>query len=145
MIGLVPFRSNGVNSTKNSFDDFFSGFFNDDFLSPLNMEGNFKADIKETPNEYIMEAELPGVKKEDINLEYKGNSLIVSGKRDEVIEENKNNYIRKERHFGQFVRSFYVNNVDKEKISATFENGVLHVNLPKFQQDIDNSNRIEIQ
>ncbi|MBD7911532.1 MULTISPECIES: Hsp20/alpha crystallin family protein [Clostridium] len=145
MFGLVPFRSNGVKSTGNSFDDFFSSFFNDDFFSPVNMGGNFKADIKETANEYIMEAELPGVKKEDINLEYKDNNLVVSGKRDEILEESKDNYIRKERHYGQFVRSFYINNVDKDNISATFENGVLHVNMPKVENVINNSNRIEIK
>lgn len=147
MFGLIPFKTNSVKNEGGVFNNFLTDFFNDDFFSPMNISnvGSFNADIKETSNEYILDAELPGVKKEDINLEYRDNNLIISAKRDEIINEEKDNYIRRERSYGQFSRSFYVGNVDRNEISAKFENGELHVVLPKMNKVIDNTNRIEIQ
>ena len=145
MFGLVPFRKNLMNSNVNSFDNFISNFFNDDFLTSSNMMGNFKADIKETPNEYIIDAELPGIKKEDITIDYKNNYLTVSANRQEVIEENNDNYIRKERHYGNFSRSFYIDDIDKNSVNARFDNGILSIVLPKLNNKfIDNSTRIRI-
>lgn len=145
MFGLVPFRKNLMNSNVNSFDNFISNFFNDDFLTSSNMMGNFKADIKETPTEYIIDAELPGIKKEDITIDYKNNYLTVSANRQEVIEENNDNYIRKERHYGNFSRSFYIDDIDKNSVNARFDNGILSIVLPKLNNKfIDNSTRIRI-
>ncbi|MGG7162731.1 Hsp20/alpha crystallin family protein [Clostridium ihumii] len=145
MFGLVPFRKTLMNSNINSFDNFISNFFNDDFLTSSNMMGNFKADIKETPNEYIIDAELPGIKKEDITIDYKNNYLTVSANRQEVIEENNDNYIRKERHYGNFSRSFYIDDIDKNSVNARFDNGILSIVLPKLNNKlIDNSTRIRI-
>ena len=149
MFGLIPFKTNKLDRKGGSFDDFFDGFFNDDFFAPMNFGfGNnqkFNADIRETQNEYLVSAELPGVKKEDINLEYKGNTLIISAKREEVVNEEKDNYIRRERSYGQISRAFRVDNVDKSKISAKFENGELQIILPKLNETISQSNRILIQ
>lgn len=149
MFGLIPFRTNGVDRKGGKIDDFFNGFFNDDFFSPMtNVFGNnqkFNADIKETENSYLVSAELPGVKKEDINLEYKDNTLIISAIRNEEINEEKDNYIRRERTYGQIARSFHVENVDKEKVSAKFENGELHIVLPKLTPTITEGNKILIE
>lgn len=147
MFGLIPFKTNGVDKKGGSFDDFLTGFFNDDFFSPMSFANNqnFNADIRETENEYLVAAELPGVKKEDINLEYRNNNLIISAKRNEEINEEKDNYIRRERTYGEFSRGFRVDNVDKSKICAKFEDGELKVVLPKLNKTFDGSNRIEIQ
>lgn len=145
MFGLIPFRTNGVKTTGGSFEDFINGFFNDDFFGNMNMPGNFNADIKETQNEYLLDAELPGVNKEDINLEYRDNNLIISAKREETLDESKDNYIKRERHYGQFSRSFYVENVDRNNIKARFENGELKIILPKINKVIENNNRIQIE
>jgi len=149
MFGLIPFKTNGVDKKGGKIDDLFNGFFNEDFFSPMSFAfGNnqkFSADIKETQNEYLVSAELPGVKKEDINLEYKENTLIISATRNEEINEEKDNYIRRERSYGQVSRTFHVENVDREKISAKFENGELQITLPKLTQTISESNRILIQ
>ena len=92
-----------------------------------------------------MSAELSGVKKEDINLEYRDNTLIISAKRNEIINEEKDNYIRRERSYGQISRAFHVENVDKAQISAKFENGELQIILPKLNQTVNESSRILIQ
>jgi HSP20 family protein len=149
MFGLIPFRTNRLEKKGGSFDDFFDGFFNDDFFAPMNLGfGNgqkFNADIRETQNEYLVSAELPGVKKEDINLEYRDNTLIISAKRDEVINEEKDNYIRRERSYGQISRAFHVENVDRAQISAKFENGELEIILPKLNESIPENSKILIQ
>lgn len=149
MFGLIPFRTNGVDKKGDSLDNFFDGFFNDDFFSPMSFgfenTQEFNADIKETENEYLVCAELPGVKKEDINLDYRDNNLIISAKRNEEINEEKDNYIRKERTYGEISRSLYVQNVDKSKICAKFENGELQIILPKLSKTFEQSSRIQIQ
>ena len=144
MFGLVPFKTNGVKGSEDAFEDFLNGFFDDDFIGHFNTGSKFKADIKETADKYELEAELPGIKKDDIYLEYNDGYLIVGGKREEALEENKNNYIRRERHYGEFSRNFKLDNVNKDEILAKFENGVLKVTLPKIKNK-DNSKKIEIQ
>ena len=145
MFGLVPFKKNGVRTTGDSFDDFITGFFNDDFFTPMANINNFNTDIKETDTEYIVEADLPGVKKEDITLDYKDNNLIISAKRENEINEEKDNYIRRERSYGSFSRSFYIDNVDKNSIEASFNDGQLKITLPKINQSISNDSRILIK
>ena len=117
MFGLVPFKfNNGENSRGLSINDMFNDFFNDDMLSEFNSGGSFKTDIKETPEEYVVHAELPGVKKEDINIDYNNNYLSISATRNNENEEKKDNYIRRERSYGSVSRGFYINNVDKNLI-----------------------------
>ena len=145
MFGLVPFKKNGVRTTGDSFDDFITGFFNDDFFTPMANINNFNTDIKETDTEYIVEADLPGVKKEDITLDYKDNNLIISAKRENEVNEEKDNYIRRERSYGSFSRSFYIDNVDKNSIEASFNDGQLKITLPKVNQSISDDSRILIK
>lgn len=145
MFGIIPIKNNKLNKFEESFNDFVSDFFKDDFFDNVSMGGDFKADIKETSNGYVVEAELPGVNKNDIRLDYKDNNLIISAVRNEVLENNENNYIKQERHYGEFQRSFYVGNIDKNLIKAKFDNGVLDVYLPKDQNYINNDTGIYIE
>ncbi|MDO5517428.1 MAG: Hsp20/alpha crystallin family protein [Clostridium sp.] len=136
MFGLIPFRTHNTNEVGGTFADFMSDFFNDDFfsLSPMgitNEMSNFNADVRETDNEYLVSAELPGVNKEDINLDYDNNNLVIRARRQEVHDDSRDNYIRKERSYGEFSRSLYLDNVNKEGIRAKFDNGVLKIILPK--------------
>lgn len=147
MFNLVPFRKNNNDGglLRNGFDDFFGNFFGDDFLSPaLFNNGSFRVDLKEDTDSYTVEADLPGVKKEDIALDYDNNYLTISAKRDETVEDNKDSYVRKEKYYGEFRRSFYVDNVDENNVSASFTDGVLKINLPKKEKGIQKK-RIEIQ
>ena len=146
MFGLVPFNfNNGENNKGLTINDMFNDFFNTDMLSDFNSAGSFKTDIKETPQEYIVHAELPGVKKEDINIDYKNNYLTISAIRNNEVEEKKDNYIRRERSYGTVSRSFYIDNVNKDSIKAKFDNGVLNIELPKKQLTVNNDSKILIE
>lgn len=133
MFDMIPFRRGNRNLTRGDyFDQMFNNFFDDDFFAPYNtLQSSFNVDLKETDDAYIVEADLPGVKKEDINIEYNNNYLSMSAKRDDYVEDKNDNYVRRERHCGEFKRCFYIDNVDAEKIDATFDNGVLKLTLPK--------------
>lgn len=140
MFGLVPLRNNRLSTFGETFDDFITRFFNDDFFSSASsFVGEFRANLKETENGYLLEAELPGVNKEDINVEYKDNHLVISAIRNEVLEDKKDNYFKKERHYGSFSRSYYVGHIDKNLVNANFENGVLKLEIPKENIITDDS------
>lgn len=108
-------------------------------------------DIHEDENNIYLEAEIPGVKKEDIKVSInEEHSLVIKGKkeRQEKKEENKdgNTYLRIERHFGEFSRSFMLpENVDHEKISAEFKDGVLNVTLSKKEPEKPKELSIDIK
>lgn len=146
MFGLVPFRfNNGENNRGLSINDMFNDFFNDDMLSEFNSSGSFKTDIKENPEGYVVHAELPGVNKEDINIDYNNNYLTISAIKNNEFEEKKDNYIRRERSYGSVSRGFYINNIDKNSIKAKFDNGVLSVELSKKDLISNNENKILIE
>lgn len=148
---LIPYgrRNKGLTQRPQSvfdIDSMFDSFFNDSFM-PAWFAGDtqMRVDIKENDEEYIVEADMPGVKKEEINVELNDDRLIIAVERNEEINEEKENYIRKERRSGSFCRSFYVENVKDDQISAKFENGVLSIVLPKKEAGISKKNKIEIE
>ncbi|MBV7275510.1 Hsp20/alpha crystallin family protein [Clostridium sp. PL3] len=148
MFDMVPFRKNNNSIAKRGdyFNQLFDNFFNDDFFAPMTHFGNsFRVDLKETENEYMVEADLPGINKEAIDIQYENNYLTVSAKREETIENKDNNYVRRERSYGQFSRRFYIDNVNEEKIDASFKDGVLKITLPKLEKVIMNKRKIDIR
>lgn len=146
MFCLVPFKFNNERNNKGlTINDMFNDFFNGDMLAEFNSGGNFKTDIKEAPKEYIIHAELPGVKKEDINIDYMNNYLSISANRNYENEEKKDNYIRRERSYGSVSRGFYISNVNKDSIKAKFDNGVLTIELPKKELTANNDSKILIE
>jgi HSP20 family protein len=89
-------------------------------------------DIEENDREYVVKAELPGMKKEEVKLEVEGGTLSISGERKAEKEEKGKKYHRMERSYGAFQRSFTLpEGALSEKISAEFKDGVLLVHLPK--------------
>jgi len=89
-------------------------------------------DIEENDREYILKAELPGMKKEEVKLTVEGGTLSISGERKAEKEEKDKKYHRMERSYGAFQRSFTLpEGALAEKISAEFKDGVLLVHLPK--------------
>jgi HSP20 family protein len=89
-------------------------------------------DMHETASEVVIEATVPGVKPEDINVQVTGNVLTIKGERKEEKEEKEATYIYREQSFGSFSRSVTLpTEVDVDKAKATFEHGVLTLSLPK--------------
>lgn len=145
MFEMIPFGKNNLTRRDDFFSPFLKNFFDDDFFSAMNdIRGSFKVDLKETDTNYLVEADLPGIKKEAIAIEYDNNNLIITAKRDESIEDKQENYVRRERHYGEFRRSFYIDNVDESKITAAFNDGVLKITLSKLNKGIDKKRKIDI-
>lgn len=146
MFEIIPFRKNhGLTRGDDFFSPFLKNFFDDDFLSLMNdTQGGFKVDLKETDENYLVEADLPGIKKDAIDIDYSNNYLVISAKREDSVEEKKENYVRRERHYGEFKRSFYIDNVDENKIDASFSDGVLKITLPKLNKGNNKRRKIDI-
>ena len=115
-------------------------FFDDSFHrlwtggSALDNETSWtpRVDVREKKDHYLIEADLPGVSKEDIKLEVDKNVLTISGERKSEEKEENDGYTRVERYFGKFERSFTLpENMKTEKIDAEYKDGTLKVNLPK--------------
>ncbi|HBM74971.1 MAG TPA: heat-shock protein [Clostridiaceae bacterium] len=142
MFGMMPFRKNNLNSKDEFFSPFLRNFFDDDFYPMFSgMNNSFRVDLKETDDNYLVEADLPGVDKNNIDIEFYNNQLTISAKRDERIEDKRQDYIRHERHYGELRRSFYIDNVDDSKIDASFKDGVLKIVLPKLNKGNDEKKR----
>lgn len=91
-------------------------------------------DISETEEHFMLSFDVPGVKKEDIQIELKGNSLVISGERRREVKDKTT--LRHEKYYGKFERTFELpNSINAEKIEAHFENGVLNVALPKAEAE----------
>jgi HSP20 family protein len=122
-------------------DDFFN-----DTWSPRRslMYDTFKLDVQENDKEYCIEAELPGVKKEEINLELNEGRLTISINREESIDEEKKNYIHKERRFSSMQRSIYLADAKGDGVKAKLEEGVLNITVPK-QEKLDSTVKINIE
>jgi HSP20 family protein len=137
MAGLIPFNSRGFH---NMLDDFFS--LNWPSQRSL-MNDTFKVDVEETEQNYEITAELPGVAKEEIGLDLNEGRLTISVKREENFDEEKRNYIHRERRMSSMSRSVYLSDANPEDISAKLDNGVLTVTVPK-QEKTRRSRKIEI-
>ena len=141
MFGMLPF-DRGDNNLFDTFDNFARDFFR---RSNADLPA-FRTDIRDTGDSYVLEAELPGFKKEDITLDLKDGILTITAAHTEQSEEaTQGSYIRRERRYGSFQRSFDVTGIDESGISAAYENGVLALNLPKAKPAEPEVRRIAIQ
>ena len=141
---------------ENLFDDFFQ--------DPVGMMPAFpshnppygkhgknlmKTDVRETESTYELDVDLPGFKKDEVQLELKDGYLTISAAKglDKDEEEKNGRYLRRERYVGQCSRSFYVGkSVEPKDVSAKFEDGILKVTLPKVvQQQLPENHTIAIE
>ncbi len=126
---------NLIRYNPNSLDllDNVSRWFDDFFVGPELGHSSVPAvDVRESDSEYLMEVELPGLTEKDVEVKLDNNLLTISSSKDEKKEEKKNGYVLRERRASRFSRSFVLpEGVDREKISAEFKNGILHLNFPK--------------
>ena len=139
--------------SENLFDDFFnSAMFPkaEHELYGKHAKNLMNTDVREVENGYEIDMNLPGFKKDEVEIQLQDGCLTVSAAKglDKDEEDKKGRYIRQERYAGSLSRSFYVGEVKKEDIHAKFEDGVLHIQLPAPQQTKalpENPNLIEIE
>ena len=126
MRGLIQYtRPNDLFDWNGLLDNFFTD-------TPVWNARTPAVDVREQENEYLMEAELPGLAEKDIELNVEDNILTLSSKKQESKEEKKNGYLIRERCNYEFARTFVLpKDADREKIKAEFKNGLLVVNIPK--------------
>ena len=124
--------------------NFFSPFGNFFGMQDL---AEFKTDVTDEGDHYLLEADLPGFDKKDIKLDINDDTLTVHAERHSKIEEKdkKNKVIRMERSYGSYSRQFDVSGVDTDNIKAKYDNGVLRPTLPKKDRPLPESKRLEIE
>ena len=138
---------------ENLFDDFFNDFDEDFFgqKNPLygkHARNMMKTDVRETDTTYEVDVDLPGFKKEDINVNYENGYLTISTSKglDKDEKDKDGHYIRQERYVGNMTRSFYLGDIPKEDIKAKYEGGVLRLSVPNSDmKQIENTSTIMIE
>ena len=145
MFELIPFdrrgRSVSAYDPFRVFDELERSFFG----NGSHAMSAFRTDVTDTGEAYKLEAELPGFKKEEIKIDIENDCLTISAERKLDTEEEKTNYIKRERVYGSFSRSFDVSGINVDAIEAAYNDGVLNVTLPKKAAEIPASRRLEIK
>ncbi len=128
--------------SENYFPSIFDRFFNSDLMD-WNLS-NFSStntslpavNVKETDNEFIIDVAVPGMNKNDFNINFQNNVLTVSSEKKDEKQDKNENYSRREFSYQSFQRSFTVseNAIDSEKINAKYHEGILHITLPKREE-----------
>lgn len=147
MAGLIPFNKKNNTLSNWGYDsfDFIDDFFNERWLPSRNlMNDTFKIDVKETEKEYLIEAELPGIQKDEVALNLDDGKLCISVNREENINEEKEKYIHRERRYSSMTRSVYLADSIPDNIKAKLDNGILSITVQK-EEKLKNSHKIEIE
>ena len=138
---------------RSEMDRVFDNFLGRRWLdSPNILGGNLRADVasptvdvRESPTEIVIEAELPGLTDNDIDVSLKDGVLMIKGEKKSEREEKKDDYHVTERSYGRFQRAFRVpNTIDEDKIEAKLDKGVLHLTLPKLPEAVKKEKKIQI-
>ena len=141
MYGMIPFGR-----MNTSWNDLFDDFERRMFPADRSELPAFRTDIRDEGDHFLLEADLPGFRKEDIDLHLEDNVLTITAKHQETAENKQDGkYICRERRVGSYARSFDVSGIQEEGISAAYENGVLKLILPKQGEVIPQSRKISIQ
>ena len=138
MFELTPYSTRRtVYDPFNLFNDFFGTNSN-------NAIAELRTDITDKGDSFVLEADLPGFKKDDIKIDLENDRLTIKAERRSEHEDNKNVCIRRERRFGSFERSFDVSGIDTSGIKANYTDGVLTLTLPKRPELAPDNRSIEI-
>lgn len=137
-----------MNKEDEGFMDLFEPLFGDFFKVNqmpkefTKMNNMMKTDVKENENGYVLDVDMPGFDKKDVNLSIKDGYLTISAEKKENDEEKGHKFIRRERYYGSCSRSFYVGDVKEQDVNAKLNNGILTISLPKDKKE---DKHIEIQ
>ena len=140
MLALTPFYRHSLYDPFRDFEKLERRFFGDRAVP------DFRFDLYEEDEKYIVVADLPGVDKNDIDIEIEPPFLTVRATREAPNErEDSRRYIHAERYFGSFERTFNIAEVDAETVSAVYENGVLKLTMPKKAPEASKKKSIAIE
>ena len=131
-------RNNNALSIFDEMDNFF-----DDFFKPAKYD--MKSDIREVENGYEIDVEVPGFNKDEVVVDYDDGYLTVSAKHFENKDDKKHKYIHQERTYSTLERSYYVGNIDKSKVNAKLNNGLLTISVPKASLEVPKGKTIMIE
>lgn len=129
MYKITPYSS-----LKRNVDPF--ELFDDFFSDKRSYRDTFKVDVRDLEKEYIVEADVPGLQKEDIQVHFENERLLICISKENESEENNDNYIHRERSYQSLKRSIYLKDVDPKKFKAKLENGVLTITAEKLEDKI---------
>ncbi len=147
MANLIPVNRRNRSVAPTGFDDFYNmldDFFTDPWLTGRRTGEAFKIDVQQTDNAYMIEAELPGVSKDEVSLEMDDGTLRISVNREESKDEETKNYIHRERRYSSMSRALYLADAEADGIAAKLDGGILRVSVPR-QKNAESTRRIEIQ
>lgn len=149
MMSMTPYytrtlRTRNSAPTRSAFpfnDEFFRSFFGENTAPAM------KVDVEDKGDSYLLQTDLPGMKKEDVRISVEDGVLTIAvEQKSEANEEDKNrNYVYRERRSMSMSRSFSLEGVNEEGISAEYADGVLHLTLPKETQTVEKVKMIEIK
>ena len=146
MFELIPFerRGNRVSAYDpfRMLDDMERSFFGGNNHPAMS---TFRTDVTDTGDAFVLDAELPGFKKEDIKIDVENDCLTISAERKLDEEEKQKNFIKRERFYGSFSRSFDVSGVNVDGIEAAYNDGVLKLTMPKKVETVPPTRRLEIK
>ena len=150
MAGLVPYRRANTSLMRPGavFEDFsnmLDAFFGEGLRPSRSLLGDtFKIDVQEKDDAYLVEAEMPGIKKEEVDLRIEGDALCIRVSRSEEENKDGKNYVHRERRVSSMTRSLRLADADLQGITAKLEEGVLTVSVPKVDK-ADGGHRIAIE
>ncbi len=148
MAGLVPFNKKKSELMNFGIDDFYNAlddFFTDNWPFRKGFAADtFKVDIQEDDKSYFVTADLPGVKKEELSITIDGGKLCISVAREEKTEDEKKNYVHKERRYSSMRRNIMLEDAAADGVTAKLDNGVLSVTVPKKEKQ-DTSVKVEVK
>jgi HSP20 family protein len=124
------------------FDEMERSLFNGGSNSTL---ASFRTDVTDTGDAFVLDAELPGFKKEDIKIDIENDCLTITAERKVDEEEKKKNFIKRERFYGSYSRSFDVSGVNVDEIQAEYTDGMLKLTMPKKVETVPPTRRLEIK
>jgi HSP20 family protein len=148
MSGLIPFnrrRNDLMNAGFGDFQNMLDDFFSDTWPARRSLASDtFKIDVQDEENTYLVEAELPGVSKEDIRISVDDGKLNISVEKNEENEETDKHYIHRERRFCSMSRNIFLADMNPEEIKAKLDEGILKIEIQKRQaQDVSKYIAIE--
>lgn len=133
---LIKYNRPGRNLVGRQFSDIMDEFFNE-AVATRGSSFTPSINISETEDMLSIDVEIPGMKKEDIQIGVENGALTISGERKNKEEEDGRTFHRVETHYGSFERSFQLpDHVDEESIEATYNNGILQINMNKKEEKL---------